>query len=367
MNEKSKYTQFQIATAATLKAISGDKINEREIKFSGTSSQLSSKEIRLPQIIKELDQETISKIRGESDQIALKIRYHDPVLHSKLSPNSDLSSQIFQIAEEARIEAVGSKNLTGLKNNLKSLLDNKFKEKILPVPGGDDKEALVNALHLVMREKISGTKPPKNTSISLEKWRPWIKSRIGNILNQLSENISDQEIFGKKTRELLAALQAEIGENDTNNDGDNEDNNEDNNSDENENEDSSSSAEGESEDDQEAGLDGGSDANDDQSEIEGETQDSETENQDGEGEGEVASNPLTGHNSDKNKANYHYQVFSTKYDEIVNATDLCEEEELNRLRSTLDKQLETLQGAIARLANKLQRKLQAKQNRTWIK
>jgi len=110
MNEKSKYTQFQIATAATLKAISGDKINEREIKFSGTSSQLSSKEIRLPQIIKELDQETISKIRGESDQIALKIRYHDPVLHSKLSPNSDLSSQIFQIAEEARIEAVGSIN-----------------------------------------------------------------------------------------------------------------------------------------------------------------------------------------------------------------------------------------------------------------
>ena len=365
MNEKSKYTQFQIATAATLKAISGDKINEREIKFSGTSSQLSSKEIRLPQIIKELDQETISKIRGESDQIALKIRYHDPVLHSKLSPNSDLSAQIFQIAEEARIEAVGSKNLTGLKNNLKSLLDNKFKEKILPVPGGDDKEALVNALHLVMREKISGTKPPKNTSISLEKWRPWIKSRIGNILNQLSENISDQEIFGKKTRELLAALQAEIGENDTNNDGDNEDNNEDNNSDENENEDSSSSAEGESEDDQEAGLDGGSDANDDQSEIEGETQDSETENQDGEGEGEVSSNPLTGHNSDKNKANYHYQVFSTKYDEIVNATDLCEEEELNRLRSTLDKQLETLQGAIARLANKLQRKLQARQNRSW--
>ena len=365
MNEKSKYTQFQIATAATLKAISGDKINEREIKFSGTSSQLSSKEIRLPQIIKELDQETISKIRGESDQIALKIRYHDPVLHSKLSPNSDLSSQIFQIAEEARIEAVGSKNLTGLKNNLKSLLDNKFKEKILPVPGGDDKEALVNALHLVMREKISGTKPPKNTSISLEKWRPWINSRIGNILNQLSENISDQEIFGKKTRELLAALQAEIGENDTNNNGDNEDNNEDNNSDENENEDSSSSAEGESEDDQEAGLDGGSDANDDQSEIEGETQDSETENQDGEGEGEVASNPLTGHNSDKNKANYHYQVFSTKYDEIVNATDLCEEEELNRLRSTLDKQLETLQGAIARLANKLQRKLQARQNRSW--
>ena len=163
----------------------------------------------------------------------------------------------------------------------------------------------------------------------------------------------------------MAALHAEIGENDTNNDGDNEDNNEDNNSDENENEDSSSSAEGESEDDQEAGLDGGSDANDDQSEIEGETQDSETENQDGEGEGEVASNPLTGHNSDKNKANYHYQVFSTKYDEIVNATDLCEEEELNRLRSTLDKQLETLQGAIARLANKLQRKLQARQNRSW--
>ena len=365
MDEKIKHSQFQLATASTLKAISGEVANEREIKFSGNTSQLSSKEIRLPQIIKDLDKEMLSKIRGESDQIALKIKHHDPVLHSKTTPSSDLSSQIFKIAEDCRIEAVGTKKLEGTKNNLKKLLDNKFKETILPVPGSDNKEALVNALHLVIREKITGSKAPDNTLIPLEKWRPWINSRIGNLLNQLSENIENQEIFGKKTKELLTALQAEIGEHDTNNDGDSEDNNEDSNSDENDNEENDSSAQGESDDDQEAGLDGGSDSNDDQSEMEGETQDTDMESQDGDGEGEFEANPLKGHNSDKNKVNYNYEVFTSKYDEIVNATDLCEEDELIRLRGTLDKQLENMQGTIARLANKLQRKLQARQNRSW--
>ena len=139
MNDKSKYTQFQMATASTLKAISGEISNEREVKFSGTASLLSSKEIRLPQIIKDLNEETISTIRGESDKIALKIKYHDPLLHSKIAPSSDLSSQIFQIAEDARVEALGTKNLIGLKNNLKTLLDNKFKIDFVLIPLSNSK------------------------------------------------------------------------------------------------------------------------------------------------------------------------------------------------------------------------------------
>ena len=364
MTNKSVNSQFQIATASTLRAISGDFDNDREINFSGTSSYLSSKEIRLPQILKELDKEQLTNLRGEADKIALKVKYHDPILHNKLTPKSELSSQIFQLAEDSRIEAEGTKNLLGVKNNLQELVINKFKETVLSVPGNDDKEALVNALHLVIREKITGSESPANTAISLEKWRPWINSKIGNLLSQLSENTQDQEIFARKTKELLTALQADIGETDNNN-SNNEDDNEDNNSDQNDNEDDNNASQGESDDDQEAGLDGGSDAQEDQGELDGEAQDGELENQDGEGEGEIASNPLTGHNQGKNSDGSNYQVFSTKYDEIVNATDLCEEEELSRLRATLDKQLETLQGAIARLANKLQRKLQAKQNRTW--
>ena len=157
MTNKSENSQFQIATASTLKAISGDFDNEREIKFSGTSSHLSSKEIRLPQILKELDKEQLNSLRGEADKIALKIKYHDPILHTKLTPKSELSSQIFQLAEEARIEAEGTKKLLGVKNNLQELVVRKFKEAVLPIPGNDDKEALVNALHLVIREKITGS------------------------------------------------------------------------------------------------------------------------------------------------------------------------------------------------------------------
>ena len=362
MSKNSENTQFQNATASTLKAISGNKIEEREIKFSGSTGYLSSKEVRLPIISKELNDTELFKLRGEADKIALKIKYHDPVLHNKYIPSSDLSSQIFQLAEESRIEAIGSKNLLGIKKNLQDLVVEKFKETILPVPGGDDKEALVNALHLVIREKITGSNSPPNTSVSLEKWRPWINNKIGNLLNQLAENTTNQEIFAKYTKELLSALHADIGEKDPNNDGENEDA-EDNNPDENEENDSS--AESESDNDEDAGLDNSSDAQDNDQEIQGETQDADADNEDGESEGEIVPNPLSGDNIGKNNINYNYQVFSTKYDEIVNATELCEEDELSRLRGTLDKQLENLQGAIARLANKLQRKLQAKQNRSW--
>ena len=202
MSKNSENTQFQNATASTLKAISGNMIEEREIKFSGSTSYLSSKEVRLPIISKELDISELYKLRGEADKIALKIKYHDPVLHSKYIPSSDLSSQIFQLAEESRIEAVGSKNLLGIKKNLQNLVVEKFKETILPVPGGEDKEALVNALHLVIREKITGSNSPPNTSVSLEKWRPWINNKIGNLLNQLAENtniIEDIDLAFKLT------------------------------------------------------------------------------------------------------------------------------------------------------------------------
>ena len=138
------------------------------------------------------------------------------------------------------------KNFLGVKNNLQELVVNKFKEAVFPVPGNDDKEALVNALHLVIREKITGSESPANTAISLEKWRPWINSKIGNLLSQLSENTQDQEIFARKTKELLTALQADIGETDNNN-SNNEDDNEDNNSDQNDNEDDNNSSQGESE------------------------------------------------------------------------------------------------------------------------
>ena len=363
MSNKSENTQFQNATASTLKAVSGDLDSEREIKFSGNSSYLSTKEIRLPQILKELDSTQLSRLRGESDKIALKIKHHDPIVHNKYLPSSDLSSQIFQFAEDSRIESVGSKNLVGIKNNLQNLVEEKFKETILPVPGGDDKEALMNALQLVIREKITGCSSPANTSLSLEKWRPWINSKIGNLLNQLAENTQDQENYAKKTKELLTALQADIGETDQNKSGENE--NESDESVTDESEDDGSSAQSDSDEDQDAGLDGGSEAQDEDGEIDGEAQEGDSEDQDGESEGEIASNPLSDHNQGKNNVNYNYQVFSTKYDEIVNAADLCDEDELNRLRGTLDKQLETLQGAISRLANKLQRKLQAKQNRSW--
>jgi len=150
MSKNSENTQFQNATASALKAISGNMIEEREIKFSGSTGYLSSKEVRLPIISKELDDTELYKLRGEADKIALKIKYHDPVLHSKYIPSSDLSSQIFQLAEDSRIEAVGSKNLLGIK-----------KEKLIEIL--NERSYLVQEIEendLLISKKITINKKP---------------------------------------------------------------------------------------------------------------------------------------------------------------------------------------------------------------
>ena len=170
-------------------------------------------------------------------------------------------------------------------------------------------------MHLVIRERITGSNSPPNTSVSLEKWRPWINNKIGNLLSQLAENTTNQEVFAKYTKELLSALHTDIGERDPNNDGENEDT-EDNNPDE--NEENNSSAESESDNDEDAGLDSSSDAHENDKEIQGETQDADADNEDGESEGEITPNPLSGDNIGKNNINYNYQVFS-----IIVGFDLC--------------------------------------------
>ena len=120
-------------------------------------------------------------------------------------------------------------------------------------------------MHLVIREKITGSNSPPNTSISLEKWRPWINNKIGNLLNQLAKNTNNQEDFAKYTKELLSALHADIGERDPNNDGENEDTEDDN---PDENEENNSSAESESDNDEDAGLDSSSDIQENEKEME---------------------------------------------------------------------------------------------------
>ena len=363
MKKESKISEFQNATASTLKAIAFNNINEREISFLGENNTFNSNEIKLKKISDNLDKDTIAKTRGESDKIAIKLKYHDIQLHSRLKPTSDLASEIFNFAEETRIETLGVNKYSGIKKNLNDLIEDKFKTNLITPPGGDDKTSFLNALHLYLREQLSGSKPPSNSSKVMRLWNTWLEKRIGKIIPELKQTYQDQENFAKKTQDLLHALRSEIGDienNEGNQDSENSENSEDNSESEEQDNSSQSDAEEDEGDSTETGMEESADS----SEVDSDVIDADSDTDMGDGDDEIESSPFTGKNFFEKNLN-KYKVYTNLYDEIINATDLCDSDELFRLRKSLDKQLETLQGAVSRLANKLQRKLQARQNRTW--
>ena len=363
MNKEKKLAEFQNATASTIKAIAAKKLKNREIQFFGNTTRFNSKQITIAKDSNDFDETIVNKTRGESDEISLKLQYHDKTIHSKLKPSSDLASAIFNLAEDTRIEKIGSKKFFGVKKNLQKLIEKKFETNLIAPPGSDDTTSFVNAMHLYLRKKLSDAPIPQNSKKTMSLWEPWLEKRVGKFTSELSENINDQELFGKNINNLLIALKSELGDLDDNNN-DSDDNSDNEGSDEENSDDQNNTSQGDSEEENEDGIETGVEENTEASSDDNEFSDDEIENNDGEGNEELISKQQNNQNQLDNKSNA-YKIFTNKYDEIIDATDLCDNDELLRLRKTLDKQLENLQGAVARLANKLQRKLQARQNRTW--
>ena len=363
MSKEKKLAEFQNATAATIKAIAANKLKNREIQFFGNTTRLTSKQITIAKSSNDYDKTIVNKTRGESDEVSLKLQYHDKSIHSKLKPTSDLAATIFNLAEDTRIERIGSKKYFGVKKNLQKLIEKKFETNLIAPPGGDDITSFVNAIHLYLRKKLSDAPIPKNSKKTMSLWEPWLEKRVGKFLSKLSENINDQELFGKNINNLLTALKSELGELDDNNNDSDDDSDKEGNDEEN-TDDQNNTSQGDSEEENEDGIETGLEENTESTSDESEFSDDDIENNDGEGNEELISKQQNNQNHLDNNSNT-YKIFTNKYDEIINATDLCDNDELLRLRKTLDKQLENLQGAVARLANKLQRKLQARQNRTW--
>ena len=363
MNKEKKLAEFQNATAATIKAIAANKLKNREIQFFGNTTRFNSKQITIAKDSNDFDETIVNKTRGESDEISLKLQYHDKTIHSKLKPSSDLAATIFNLAEDTRIEKIGSKKFFGVKKNLQKLIEKKFETNLIAPPGSDDTTSFVNAMHLYLRKKLSDAPIPQNSKKTMSLWEPWLEKRVGKFISELSENINDQELFGKNINNLLIALKSELGDLDDNNN-DSDDDSDEEGSDEENSDDQNNTSQGDSEEENEDGIETGVEENTEATSDENEFSDDDIENNDGEGNEELISKQQNNQNQLDNKSNA-YKIFTNKYDEIINATDLCDNDELLRLRKTLDKQLENLQGAVARLANKLQRKLQARQNRTW--
>jgi cobaltochelatase CobT len=336
-----------------------------EVVFSGDGPSLVGNRATLPHPSRDMTPVDAARLRGMADQMALRLSHHDEAAHNRLRPADPAAAAVFEAVEQARIEAIGSNALGGVRANLTALLDGAIERKGLARVLDKASVPLPDVLALLVRERLTGDVPPPQVRAVVDLVRAEIETKAGADLDRLTAAIDDQAAFGKITREILRDLELGDDAGDTP-----EDAQEDAEQAENEpSESDTDDGDGESED-----ADGKSDA-------ESETSDSDTEgDQDDSAQMEESDDsemsdeapemadgmmPSRPDIKDPGRAEPAYKVFSTKDDEIVSAEDLCDPEELTRLRAYLDQQIQQFSSVVSRLANKLQRRLLAQQNRSW--
>ncbi len=333
-----------------------------DVSFGSDRPYMSGLKARLPEPPRKLSAHDIAVTRGLGDSMALRLACHDQAVHQRLAPKGQNARAVFDAAEQARIEAVGSLRMAGVAANLNAMLDERYRRANLDNVTQRSEAPLEDALALVMREHLTGQPPPAAGKAVADLWRSWIEEKAGTDLSRLAENVEDQAAFADVVRDVITSLEMgdELG-------GDNEPDEVE--SDEAEPQEGGEEGEGgeelesdsgESSQDNEAGADEASSA-----EMEAEEADAERFDDDGSeareaGEVRRQQQPWSGE-----EGGPAYKPFTDRFDEVIKAEDLCDPEELGRLRGFLDKQLAPLQGAVARLANRLQRRLMAQQNRSW--
>jgi len=353
---------FKRAVASCLRAIA--KVPELEVTFAAERPGLAPGKARLPEPARKMTKRDATIVRGHADSIALKLACHDPKVHRKLMPGNPQARGVFEAVEQARVEAIGSRRMAGVAKNLTAMLDDHFhRGKFDEITDRAD-APLSDALAMLVRERLTGLAPPAAARKMVDLWRPILEDKIGTRLDQLSRVTEDQAKFGDVVHDLLSAL--ELGD-DRNAEADDDENQDESRDGEND----QSGAEGSPDSDaaQEMSADQAQATTDEISESAMESAQASTS--DTFDDGELGDDETPGEATRPNSRGVNeprgpeYHAFAPKFDEVIAAEDLCDHDELERLRSYLDKQLAHLQGIVARLANRLQRRLMAQQNRAW--
>jgi cobaltochelatase CobT len=364
---ESPHEPFKRAVAGVMRAMS--RRHDLEVTFAPEKPALvglgEGAKARLPEPPRKLSMHDASILRGHADSMALRLACHDAAVHRKLVPQSASARQVFEAVEQARVEAIGSRRMQGVSANLAAMLDDRYQRSNF-ADIHDRAEAPIDAaVAMMVRERLTGLAPPPAAKKVVDLWRPWVEERAAADLDRLGARLEDQRAFGKLVHKLLVDL--EMGEDSAlDHDDEEEDSGKDDAEDQSEQADRSGeqdetgeSAEAqraeESSDEAEDGSMQAEDAPSGEYPEDADTGDSE----------EAAENRRPPEHGAGSRRGPDYRAFATKFDEIVAAEDLCESEELERLRSYLDKQLQHLSSVVSRLANRLQRRLMAQQSRAW--
>jgi cobaltochelatase CobT len=344
-------------TAAAVKAIAGRP--QLEVTFGSSGAGVNENTVHLPQPPGRIAPDGVTRLRGAADALALRVRYHDDALHRKRLPANREARDVFEAIEQVRCESLGARRLTGVRNNLYALLDERCRARGYASITERKEAMLADVIGLIARERLTGAPAPASASRLMEEWRGWLDARVGAQLNKLGKCAENQRAFAETVTEMLIALDL-MDESEQSPDEDEQENADD----------ASEDNEGESDSgDQDMEAAGAVKSEAGAGELGEETDAAPEAGKDqmmpGEGDEEPAGPSRWDQRWPQNAPDAAYRAYTTNFDEIVDAETLCEPDELARLRHQLDQQLSHLQGLVAKLANRLQRRLLAKQQRSW--
>jgi len=354
--------RFKAVLAGTARAISEEP--EVELAFTADAPTQSGKHIKVPMPARALPLEQVAEARGFADGFALRLKHHDIALHSRAAPVEAVARAVFDSVETARVEALGSRGYAGITENLERALDVRLRADPITRARNRDEVPLSTALGLMVRERLTGQESPAIAAPGLALVREWIESKTD--LDALAYALDDQKAFQGLARKMLQELELVEGDQvpEESDEGGSED-------------------EGTDEQQQDEGDEGDDQGEDGQGEVEarGEQSEQQKEESDGQEQSDESMDDIDGEPGDDGEEGmqpvrpnrpfadmggaFDYKPWTTQFDEVIAATELCDADELERLRGYLDQQLVHLQSTVSKLANRLQRRLMAQQSRSW--
>ena len=362
-DKESPVEPFKRALINTMRTISENQ--ELAVSFGTEPPGLRGLRARLPLPSRDMASDDIARIRGFADAYALRLAHHDAALNSRFEPEGGNARAVFEAVEQARVEAIGATQMEGTRQNLAYALEQRMVQRGLDKVTTKDEAPLAEAVALMVREQLTGDTPPPAAKAIMDFWREELSAKAQTDIARLTDVMADQEKFSRVMRDVLIDLEMgdELGdipqeegeeqEGDEEGQDDQEDDGQAGEADQ---------PEGSSADEMELSDGEGEEGEEQTVEIDADDMPTDSEEMDDSSEG---NQPWRPDSEMAGKREPAYKVFTQQYDEEILAEELCDLEELTRLRQYLDQQLQQMQGVVSRLANKLQRRLMAQQNRTW--
>jgi len=362
VSEQTPLDRFKQALTGASRALAHEA--EVEVAWSADAPTQSGKNFRVPLPGRNLPREQAIEARGFADSFALRLRHHSEALHGKGAPPEPIARACYDAIEQVRYEAIGSTRYAGIRGNLDAAVEMRTaSDPIVRAEAAGD-VPLPTALSLMLREALTGEAVPERARAGVDLVREDILAKIGTDMDGLADVLDDQCAFQNLTLDILRDLDLTLPETPEPTDAeDGEDEEGENPEDQDEtDEEDEGGAEPDAADARSEVTDGEAEGDADQ-DVEGEQEMSDGDPSD---DGEEGMQPVRPNRPWTDfPEGFDYKAYTQKFDEEIEAAELCDNEELDRLRTYLDSQLAGLQGVVTRLANRLQRRLMAQQSRSW--